>query len=1574
MQFKSNGAPVGRIVIGLRENAAYDIKAVNKGIVVRIDGAGRRVVSADQAQLTAQVSSIKAELAKEKDLLAKIRESRERDSKLRLNEEQSRLEAERLRAKAEELKKGAEAEAVAAARLAAEEKGRLEDSKKARLAEEKTRAELNGLVAKENSKLAEARKAREAEEKLVAQLADARKQQEQSKIAKIQDEIEKARLAKVAQEAEIAKLKGQVEIARQDAIKAAELTRQAERLEARVVNERAELDKVVRDRQVAAKAWSETVGKLETEEKKLQAIAVRRGMAEKEVADLRAEVDALKNNRKAVETAEARSLREQIESRESELKMMRAKADGAGEAVQAAGIRLTAKEKEIAELKSAMDNERKTLEARLAAEKQGTKAELAVREKEIALLKSEAAEARKSAARADGKMTEAQKESIARLEAREKELAAAKVAMEVASRDAEAKLQQERAQSMARVTDQENKLEALRTEMAEAKKAAEAYGRNKALAEQEKEIGSLRARYEETLADVKETNRRQEETIKDLSQKVTVARTDVDQARQAILTKEQEISDLKGALAASRKATGNNSTEVANLAAQLRNKEAALAETETSLKRHLAEVEDLAARRASQVTRLQEEVRRLQDEGRTTASAQVSDLLAQLNNREAEISVLKKAWEESRTKAGRDNDDRTSKLQKMIEEQQTATAALKSRYEQELASSGAAVKDREARIVELTAQFKALQGSSSERETREVERLRKLVSDRETELQRLKLSADADKSNGARISGELEKRQSEVTKALAALESARSDMSKAQLRENEALKKEQAAAAKVEALTAAMRDADNKLMSKQQEVDRLTGELARAKASENSVASNAKAAYSAEIDRLTSELARAKASENSVASNAKATYSAEINRLTDELARAKAAGDNAANDVKVVYTAEIDRLTDELARAKAAGDNAANDVKVVYTAEIDRLTDELAQARAAENKTARTINAASQAEIDRLSVELAQARTEAKKATKPVESAVRGIDFRNTADGPSLILSMDGDADYSITAREGTYILTLDRTKLPTELTRRLDVTAFGTSVNMVSSFVTGDGKVQIVADLNRPIGQKIARQDGKLVWTFAGPAAADMMAGASATPRLNRMAAQNAAGTPPAPAPAPLTPEMKVDPTTGSQGFLRPSMVPKKKKYQGKRINLTVKDADIQNVLTFLAREGKVNIVTSEEVKGKVTFHLEDVQWDLALDTVLKAKGLDYVVEQGIYRVASSESIQREYEAKVEKAKKQRELKPVVVRLVPVNYGKGSEMAARLKDVLSEKGTVSVDDRTNTLVIKDTEDYLQAAEDLVKRLDQQTPQILIEARIVEARTTFSEDIGIQWGGNFAMASAFGNETGAVFPSSIGLAGGASPATPNGGISLDNPNWAVNLPAAVGTGAGGAIGIQLGSIGGIGNLTLRLSAAEENGDVKIISSPRISTLDNRKASISQGVQIPISVVSAAGVNTQFFSADLKLDVEPHVTRDGHINLKLDISKNEPDFGNLAANGNPTIQKKEAHTELLIRDGDTTVIGGIYTRSTGKSFKKIPFLGDIPILGWLFKSRSRSDDRSELLIFITPKVVNREVSL
>ena len=1319
MQIRSNGTPVGRIIIGLRQNAAYDVKATSQGIVVRVDGAGRRAAApsaAETEKLNAEVAQIKAELAREKDLLEKIRQNREREANLRLSEEQSRLEAERLRARAEELKVAAEEEAREAARLAQEEKTRLEGTRKARIAEEKSVAQLNSLKAEESRKLDEARKAREREDKLNSDLAAAQKNRQDAKVAAIEDEIEKARAQKTAAEKEIADLGAKIETAKAEAARTADLARQAERLEAKVTQEKAELARLTREREEASKAWSQTVAKLETEEKRLDAIARSRDAAEREVAGLRAEVDNLKNSRKAVETEEARKLREEIESRETELKQLRARVDAAGEAAQTAQIRLNAKEKELGDLKAGLEKERSTHEAKLAAEKKAAQAEIAAREKEIAQLKSEADRARVESAKADGRMTQSQKDALARVEAKEKELAAAREEAKKIEARAEARIAAEKAGAEARLADREREIAALRTEMEAARAAAEQEGRSKALAEQEKAVAGLQAKYEESLADIKEVNRRQEQTIKDLSEQVETAQDDAQKARNEVAAREQ-------------------------------------------------------------------------------------------------------------------------------------------------------------RIAELQTELDTIQKNASAAESKEVARLQKLVDQKEAEVRRLaKASTDDSKLDEAR----------------AELAGFQAEMAAASQREQDALARERAAAERIDELTAQARASDEKLGEKQNEVERLKAELSAAR--------------------------------------------------------------------------ETGKAADKKARAEAQD-------------EIARLSKELEAARTAEKEAAKATNAAAQAEIDRLKGELEAARKVSPKAAPKGVAQVRAIDFKNTGSGPTIILTLDGDADYSITSRDGSYILTIDGARLPKELARRLDVTAFGTAVGMVSSFMLESGKIQVVASLDKPVGQNLARQGGKLVWTFSGPASSDLMAGATPTPRVGPAVAQAAPAAQTAPAARASSPEMIEDPKTADQGgYLKPSMVPKKKKYQGRRINLTVKDADIQNVLTFLAREGRVNIVTSEEVKGKVTFHLEDVPWDLALDTVLKAKGLDYVVEQGIYRVASSQSIQKEYEDKVEKAKKQRELKPVVVRLVPVNYGKGAEMATRVKDVLSDKGSVSVDERTNTLVIKDTEDYLAAAEELVTRLDQQTPQILIEARIVEARTTFSEDIGIQWGGNFSMSSAFGNETGTTFPSSIGLAGGNGQTDPSGGISLDNPNWAVNLPAAVGTGSGGAIGIQLGSIGGIGNLTLRLSAAEENGDVKIISSPRISTLDNRKASISQGVQIPISVVSAAGVNTQFFAADLRLDVEPHVTRDGHINLKLDITKNEPDFGNLAANGNPTIQKKEAHTELLIRDGDTTVIGGIYTRSTGKSFKKIPFLGDIPVLGWLFKSRNRSDDRSELLIFITPKVVNREVSL
>jgi type IV pilus assembly protein PilQ len=305
----------------------------------------------------------------------------------------------------------------------------------------------------------------------------------------------------------------------------------------------------------------------------------------------------------------------------------------------------------------------------------------------------------------------------------------------------------------------------------------------------------------------------------------------------------------------------------------------------------------------------------------------------------------------------------------------------------------------------------------------------------------------------------------------------------------------------------------------------------------------------------------------------------------------------------------------------------------------------------------------------------------------------------------------------------------------------------------------------------------------------------------------------------------------------------------------------------------------------------------------------------------------------------------------------------------------LSKRGSATVDLRTNALIIKDTEAHAAAVEEMVRKLDSQTPQVLIEARIVEAASAFTKEVGIQWGGNFAASSVYGNETGLPFPSVVGVAGGADGQNPDrGGVAVSIPNYAVNLPAAAGVGSGGAIGLTLGSLGGMGNLNIRLSAAEQEGLVKIVSSPKVLTLDNSTATIKQGISIPISVVSAQGVQTRFFNADLQLRATPHITQDGNIKLNVEVTKNEPDFSNRAADGNPTITQREARTELLLTDGETTVIGGIYTRRTSTSVKKVPFFGDIPLLGWLFRTKRDEDTRGELLIFITPRIVNRSSSM
>ncbi len=432
--------------------------------------------------------------------------------------------------------------------------------------------------------------------------------------------------------------------------------------------------------------------------------------------------------------------------------------------------------------------------------------------------------------------------------------------------------------------------------------------------------------------------------------------------------------------------------------------------------------------------------------------------------------------------------------------------------------------------------------------------------------------------------------------------------------------------------------------------------------------------------------------------------------------------------------------------------------------------------------------------------------------------------------------------------------------------------------------------------------------------------------------------------------------------------------------KYGGRHIDLDFKDADIHNILRLLAEVGGVNVVTSDDVDGTVTIRMRDVAWDQALDVILQAKGLGIEKKGNLIRVAPQAVLEKERELAIARQKQQLELAPLETRLVPVSYADGADMQARVKEVISPRGTVSVDERTNVLIVRDVVENLENVEELVRTLDTQTPQVLVEARIVEATSNYVRDVGIQWGGDISFNQAFGNQTGLVFPSNIGIAGGASDGrTPTQGLSPLSttaalPNFAVNLPAPAGTGSGGAVGFTFGSVDSNYNLNVRLSAAESTGLARIISSPRVLTLDNTEATISQGTSIPYSQVSAQGVQTAFQNAQLQLVVKPHVTADGSITMKVKVTRDEPDFLRTGANGQPTILKRSADTNLIVEDGHTAVIGGIYTRNSGRSVDQVPFFGDIPILGLLFQRRRTQDSRSELLIFLTPRIVNREAAL
>ena len=563
---------------------------------------------------------------------------------------------------------------------------------------------------------------------------------------------------------------------------------------------------------------------------------------------------------------------------------------------------------------------------------------------------------------------------------------------------------------------------------------------------------------------------------------------------------------------------------------------------------------------------------------------------------------------------------------------------------------------------------------------------------------------------------------------------------------------------------------------------------------------------------------------------------------------------------------------------------------------------------------------------------------------------------------------------------ERTRVLEIDGAVIDPALERSLDTAAFPSAVQLVSTFQApppGE-RVRVAVTLSTPVEDRISFANGQLEWTFAKPSADALQARALPIP-------------PPPPAYA-AAPAAGKTARNGAVGFEAPraaayvgmgqaaAAVPAnqrarrvQKKYIGRKINIDIKDGDLHNILRLLAKEGNVNIVTSDEVKGTVTLHLVDVPWDQALDIILSTKGLGQVREGGIIRIDLREKLAKEREDEVNSRKVVEALKPLQVKLLSVNHADASELQKTVKGVLSARGEVQFDKRTNTLIIRDVDDHIEAAVDLVRRLDTQTSQVLLTARIVEVNTNDLKELGIQWGGQAISSPATGNATGLRFPGVIGVRGGADDQqTPTRGVPA-NPNFVVNLPAAAGGGSGGALGMTFGSIDGAFNLNVRLSALESRGSAKVVSQPRIATLDNVQATIKDGVRIPISQVSAAGIQTQFFNADLQLQATPQVTQDGNIYLKMKVTKATPDFQNVGARGDPTILTKEATTQLLLGDGETMVIGGIFSSNAGYSYAEVPYLGRIPILGALFRKYREDVRKSELLIFITTEIMNRRDS-
>ncbi len=426
------------------------------------------------------------------------------------------------------------------------------------------------------------------------------------------------------------------------------------------------------------------------------------------------------------------------------------------------------------------------------------------------------------------------------------------------------------------------------------------------------------------------------------------------------------------------------------------------------------------------------------------------------------------------------------------------------------------------------------------------------------------------------------------------------------------------------------------------------------------------------------------------------------------------------------------------------------------------------------------------------------------------------------------------------------------------------------------------------------------------------------------------------------------------------SMGF-RPGKV-----YTGRLMSLDFKDADIQNILRLIAEVSGMNVVAGDDVKGTVTVRLVNVPWDQALDIVLASRSLGYVRSGNIIRVAPGERLKAEEAALLADRRSKEKLEDLVVKLQPVNYAKAGDVQAQVESLLSDRGSVNIDTRTNTLIIKDIPTVIDQAVSLVRRLDTRTPQVLIEAKIIEANLDFAKELGISYTADFLNPDIASGQNATSRQLDFGNR------VVNSGTPLSGSSRVAGALPIKGT----PTGVAAASFTALKNaldIDVVIQALESSGNGRVISSPRITTLDNKEARIEQGVSIPFQTTSEGDTNLTFIDANLSLTVTPHVTSDKSIIMKIKVSKNAPDLSIPTSTGDPAIQKNEATTETLVRDGETIVIGGIYVIDKSVSNESIPFFNRIPGVQWLFRNYIAKDNKKELIIFVTPRIVGQDAT-